>query len=494
MVRPTPKPVDAVFVNPSTHGTGLNDATVLPPLGLAYMAAVLEANNFSCAIIDANVLQLESPDVLSRIPQQARFIGFYMNSFSFREVSHLVQLCRRERPEAVVVVGGPLASASPEMVLNEIPCHGLIRGEGEYATLRMMENIARGAPAFDPEVSGGVYRDDHNGQTVMNPIERIDDLDQIPFPAYHLLPPLKTYRARTRKSPGAAIVTSRGCAHDCIFCSKDIFQRRVTFHSADSVLADIDRLVNEFGARQIDILDDNFLQKPSRAVKILDGLIERDYGLALNLQSGIRTEGLDRPFLQKMKQAGVYKLAFGIESADPNVLEICHKKLDLEKAERAIRLAKDVGFIVYGFFIIGLPGETDEAFERTMDFARRVDFDVSNFCMATPFIGTELYRMIEAEGRFLVDMTRNIDMGFYAAQAFYEYRDQTAEDMQQRYRRAYREFYTFRKKLKIVMSIRSWSELRWFISAVWFVLKGTLRSGSRRAAARQGPDHQLGEA
>lgn len=467
---------DAVFVNPSPGGRGLNEATVEPPLGLAYMASVLEQNGFECSIIDANVLHLDTAQVMQIMPHDAKLVGFYINSFNYNSVLELTTHCRELLPEALLLLGGPLANVLPKELLSEIPCHALIRGEGEYSVLRIMENVRNGNQPFDEEVSGAVYHDTESKEVVMNPIIRIKDLDQLPFPAYHLLPHLNVYKSRVRKQPKAAIISSRGCSYGCSFCSKDVFQRKTTFRSAANVLAEIDHLVKNYGIRQIDILDDNFAMKRSRVEEILDGIAGRGYGLALNFQSGIRTEELDEALLKKMKNAGVYKLAFGIESADSNVLKLCSKRLDLNKAESVIKLAKEQGFLVYGFFIIGLPGETEEAFYRTLEFARRLDFDIANFCMAVPFIGTDLYRMVEKEGRFLIDTTRNIDTGFYGGDVFFEYGDAKKADILRHYNTAYREFYSLSKKIKMVTKIRTWAELCWHFNATKFVLKSFVRA------------------
>ena len=475
--------IDAVFINPLPGGEGLNEATVAPPLGLAYLAAVLEKQGYSPSIIDANALRRDSARVIAAIPKTVRLIGFYINSFSYNSVREMAVLCRKAFPEAAVILGGPLASSLPRELLADFPCHGVIRGEGEVSIGRIMDNLARGAPPFDRNVPNAVFRDAHGGDTVMNPMVRIADLDGIPFPAYHLLPPLSVYKTRARKLPAASIVTSRGCPHQCIFCSKDVFQRQITFRGAPNVLAEVDYLVSSYGVRQIDILDDNFSQKRSRVEEILDGLIERDYDLALNLQLGIRTENVDEPLLIKMKKAGVYKLAFGIESADPRVLRNCRKNLDLAKAESVIRAAKRLGFVVYGFFIIGLPGEDEPAFHATLAFARRMNFDIANFCMAMPFVGTELYRMVEKEGRFLVDMRHNLDLGFYGGKVFYEYGDLKAPDVLRRYQLAYRNFYSTGKKLKMILGIRTWPELRWHIEAACSVVRGTMRSRRARVAS-----------
>lgn len=464
--------MEAIFINPLPNGKGLNDATIEPPLGLAYLASALEQHSFTCSIIDANALGLNSKQVLPQISKQARLIGFYLNSFNYNSVLELSKLCRKQRPDATIVLGGPLASAAPEMALSEIPCHGLVQGEGEDAIVGIMRNLASGRPPFDCEIPGAVYHDISTGKVVINPVARIMDLDRLPFPAYHLLPPLNTYKSRSRKRPVAAMITTRGCAHQCIFCSKDVFRRKVAYRSAANVLAEIDYLVKHLGARQIDILDDNFAQNRDRMEEILEGIVHRDYGLAINLQSGIRSEILDENLLSLMKKAGIYKLAFGIESADPEVLRICRKRLDLRKLEEVVRLSKKMGILVYGFFIIGLPGETEQSFRKSMDFARHLGLDVANFCMAVPFPGTELFRMVKEKGRLLIDTTGNIDTGFYGGKVFYEYDNLRKEDILRRYQIAYKEFYSFGKKLKILCSIRSFSELIWVLNAGKFVLKG----------------------
>jgi len=168
-------------------------------------------------------------------------------------------------------------------------------------------------------------------------------------------------------------------------------------------------------------------------------------------------------------------LAFGIESADEEVLKICRKKINLDKVKKIARLAKKKGFILYGFFIIGLPGETDEGFQRTLDYARSLNLDIANFCMAVPFIGTELYRMIDKKGRFLVDTTRNISSGFYDEKVFYEYEGSKEDDILRRYRRAYKEFYSLKKKIKLLLKCQSFTEIRWYLDAGLIFMRNIIR-------------------
>ncbi|TAN42080.1 MAG: B12-binding domain-containing radical SAM protein [Nitrospirae bacterium] len=468
--------MDAVFINPFPSGEGLNEATVIPPIGLGYIAAVLERDGFNCMIIDANLLRLNNAEIIDRVPEKTPLIGIYLNSFLYDTVKDLTSVLSKKFKDTTIILGGPLPTAEPEMILREMDCNGIVRGEGEYAVLGIMRNIKKALFPFYGEISGAVYYDSNSGAIVRNSVIRIVDLDALPFPAYHLLPHFKFYKIRRRKSPSAPIISSRGCAYGCIFCSKDIFEKKISFRSSGNILAEVDYLVKHYGIRQLDIMDDNFAFNKARMIEILDGIIEKKYDIAINIQSGIRTELVDEPLLDKMKKAGVYKLAFGIESADKDVLMTCHKQINLDKVKEVVTLAKKKGFLVYGFFIIGLPGETDESFERTLEYAKKLDLDIANFCMAVPFVGTELYRMVNEKGRFLIDTERNISSGFYDGKVFYEYEGAKAADILVRYKKAYSEFYTLRKKIGLLFKIRSFSELRWFLSVYLMIVKGLFRS------------------
>lgn len=461
-----------MLINPRPLGKGLNEATIEPPLGLAYIASFLRVHGFVCSITDANVLGLSPSEAAATVPEGARIVGIAVNSFTVSAAAALVELVRA-RCSALILLGGAFPTASPDKALELIEADAVIQGEGEYPMLAVTESIARGEDPLHAGIAGLIPRSHLEG--VVRRHNRIDNLDELPFPAYDLLPQLSAYRTRARKSPVAAIITSRGCAYDCSFCSKDVFQRKVRFRSAENVLAEIDELKGKFGVRQLDILDDNFLQNEQRVVTILEEIIRRKYNFAINLQTGIRTEMLDDEMLRLLKRAGVFKLAFGIESGDSELLRTHNKSLDLERVETVVNKAKRLGFIVYGFFIIGLLGETERGFQKTLALARKLDLDVANFCLALPFPGTELYQMVKERGRFLCDTTGNIESGFYAGHVFYEYDGSTAQEILDRYQRAYREFYSLKKQLGMLLTMRSIQEFLWYGHAVLSVAKGMVK-------------------
>jgi radical SAM superfamily enzyme YgiQ (UPF0313 family) len=163
-----------------------------------------------------------------------------------------------------------------------------------------------------------------------------------------------------------------------------------------------------------------------------------------------------------MKQAGIFKVGIGIESGDPRILKIIKKNLNLKDVRKAIKAFRKIGIIVHGYFMLGLPGDNERSMQKTIDFAKNVNPHVANFAIAIPFPGSELYSLIEREGRFLVDIRRGISSGFFGSQVFYEIDKTKKETVCRFYRKAIREFYFRPKKiLDIAMSIRSFPEFVW---------------------------------
>lgn len=464
------------FINPSSDRStvGLNSTSLWPPVGLAGMASFLESKGHSATIIDSCLEPFSDDDILNRISKATKYIGLNIDSFKFNNVQNLCSKLKQFRDDFFIILGGPLAHVSPELLLREFKCDCVVQGEGEFALWEIIKNVESGQTNFFN--APGAWWRDKDGELHSTPPQRITDLDSLPFPAYHLLPPLKKYRSFSRQTPVAPIITSRGCAFSCSFCSRGAFRRQVVFRSAESVLEEVDFLVNKYGVRQLDILDDNFALDKRRMEKIFDGLIEKNYKLSINFNAGIRSEGLTEEMFLKMKKAGVIKLSFGIESADERVLELCNKSLNLSTMKKAISTAKKVGIIVGGFFIIGLPGEDELAFKKTLQFAKDVDLDIANFCIAIPFPGTGLYNQISVGGKFLYDTNKDLSHGFYGNKVFCLYGDQNEEDILQRYRVAYSAFYSLNRQFKLLTKLRSINEICWVAKSGFGIIANYLKS------------------
>lgn len=467
---------DIIFVIPGEHWEGVNPATNSPSLGVAYLAGMLQKNGFSCAVLDMTVSGISQNDVLEKITQEKPLaVGISVNLFNAKAGITLSRRIKEKYHNNLpVIFGGAFPTSHPEKFLTEGLADCVVIGEGEYTLLEIIRCFKEKSAGGLCEISGLAYREkDRIFYTQRR--ERIRDLDSLPFPAWGVFPPLSLYRTRSRKSPAAPLLTSRGCPFNCIYCSKDVFKSEFITRSPQNVIEEIDNLVKVFHVRQLDIMDDNFTQNRDRAEAILDLLMQRRYDLAINLQLGVRADSVDEKLLRKMKAAGVYKIAFGVESGDSGVLKNIKKQLDLDVVLKNARLAKKTGMLVYGFFMFGLPGDTCATMQKTIDLAMKMNPHIANFVITIPFPGTSLYDLIKQEGNLLIDTADGLQSGFYSQKVFYELGDTKAEDVLRYYNLAYRSFYgRISKIMDLLFGIRSLSELWWISSTATSVLRPLL--------------------
>ena len=217
-------------------------------------------------------------------------------------------------------------------------------------------------------VRGIAYRPDASCRELIltPPREPIEDLDSIPFPAWDLLPDLaKSYcpPAHTvKRFPASLIMTSRGCPGKCTFCDNKVFGRSVRTHSADYVVRLIRHLQQQYGIRELQIRDDNFLASKQRAVELCQRLIDEKIDLAWSCAG--RVDMITPDMLQLMKRAGCWQIWYGIESGSNRVLKAIRKNTTCERIEAAVRSTKRAGISPCGFFMIGLPTETEDDIEE----------------------------------------------------------------------------------------------------------------------------------
>jgi radical SAM superfamily enzyme YgiQ (UPF0313 family) len=237
-----------------------------------------------------------------------------------------------------------------------------------------------------------------------------------------------------------SIMTSRGCPYRCTFCSQSIMPVKWRARSAESVLAEWRHLVEDLGAQEIGVLDDSANIRVGRLEELSEMLIANKLNhVPWIFVNGIRANLASRDLLTKMKEAGLLRTAFGVETGDPDMLLSIDKRIDHDTIRAAFKSAKEVGIETIGFFIIGLPGDTRETMQRTIDFAIEVDPLIANFSMMTPYPGTRVYEIVKNQGRLLLQDWE--DYVFFEQKARYEMGEMTAELVEDMYRRAYRQFY-----------------------------------------------------
>jgi len=391
---------------------------VVPPLGLAYIGAVLEKAGHKVEILDTIALNWKTPikikgrihlgqkwedisDEIKRSKPDAVGIScpFSCQSRNAHKVAELVKAYDTDVP---VIMGGAHPSTLPKKVLQDQNVDYVVIGEGELTMLNLLKTLSKGA-SFN-EIDGFAYRED--GKTVINPKKRfIEDLDSLPLPARHLLPMNEYFNAEAphgpelMRKPFTSMITSRGCPFNCVFCSiHTIWGHKWRPRSPDNVVLEIEHLIDVYKIREIHFEDDNLTLDKRRMEKICDLILDRGLDIRWFTPNGIAIWTLDKNLLEKMKKSGCYKLSFGIESGCPQTLKFIKKPINLTRARQVIRWANDVGIWTHGFFVIGFPYETKEAIYETLKFAVGSDLDFASFFIATPLPGTSLLEIVKKEG------------------------------------------------------------------------------------------------
>lgn len=463
-----------LFVNPYPYyAKGINEATIYPPLGLAYLAAMLEKHNYSCKIIDANVLQMPNDEVLKIIEQDSPDLVCISINISTAKAGIALSKEVKTKFNKKTILGGVQASTVPERVLQQSLAEAVIIGESEETFLELVNKDC------NPEGMAGLayLKDNKLVTTEKRPL--IKNLDDLPWPAYHLLPNLKLYKSRSRGSPVAPVFTSRGCPYQCIFCSssskKSVFGAAFRTRSPENVVGEIEYLIKNFGVQQIDVLDDNFTLDMERTNKICDLLIEKKIKVFINLQNGVRADRLDRELVFKLKKAGVYKLGIGIESGHPEIVKNIKKSLDLEQVKRAIKWCREAGIVVYGFFMFGHPGEDETTMQRTIDFAIEANPHIANFGGTVPLPGTELYDIISEQGKFTSSVLDGVEGGYQGGMYSFELGKVNSDMINKYLKKAFKEFY-FRpsKALEVLKISLSPGEFKWTLQAGFLIFKNIL--------------------
>ncbi len=409
-----------------------------PPLGLAYIAAPLEQNNISVKILDANVLDLSAEDVVREAVED----GFTLVGVSVMTPVHnyAAKVARLLPDHILSVAGGPQASAIPEELLRD-GFDLAIDGEGEAT---MLELASKGECQ---DVKGTCYIG-LEGKMVSNPKRGPSDPNRIPLPARNLLinngVDLPYTSGGTQFFPWARIFTSRSCPYDCNYCNKKIFGYKFKARTPENVLDEIIHLVEKYKVNEINIGDDCFNFDRDRALRIFDLINKENIKITLRFSNGLRADKIDLEFLKKAKKAGCVYIAYGIESGNENILKSIPKGVELDTFRKAVKLTKEEGIFVTGYFILGLLGDTRETMVDTINFAKELDLDVASFTIAVPYPGTKMWERVKENGEIRIKKWEDYHntsgkMGFsYPGMA-------DAETVEMLYKKAYREFY-FRPK------------------------------------------------
>lgn len=462
-----------------------------PPLGLAYLAAVSEHAGYNVRVLDMQVDDTSFETLFAEFPPDV--VGFTANTPQVKSAWAVAEKIKQMH-SCPIVIGGPHPSVLPEESLKRSRVDIVGRGEGESTWLEILQIVAK-TPRNDsakladnlagvkgvsyrsrtgefvhnperPPIPGNLYRKSKDGlrfihEDVLNAGGLT--LDNMPYPAYHLFPatgytslqPVIDHGKKDIKS--FSMLTSRGCPYRCTYCSQSTFPEKWRARSVDSVVEEF-RHVTRMGASEIGMVDDSFNIDRQRVIDVCNALVDEGLNkVPWIMINGIRSNLADPELLGAMHRAGCKRVAFAPETGDEFVLQKINKKHSMAQVRDAFKNAKAVGLETIGFFMIGLPDDTEQTIEDTIRLAVDLDPDVANFSMTTPFPGTILYNEVLEKGKLLMDDWD--DYIFLEGKARYEM-GLSADIMEAKWHEAYRRFYLRPRRIAKTLARRStWTQL-----------------------------------
>jgi len=427
-----------LLVNPSQKQVyGKMSAPDYPPMGLAYIGAVLENANHKVKIIDINADNISNLQFIKMI-KNYDLIGLTATTPTFENAEFLCKLVK-ENSSAITILGGIHATISPEECAKSKFIDYVVRGEGEETIIELIESLEKNKNLKEIKKIKGLSFKDKN--KIFNTPNRdlIKNLDEIPFPARHLFNHQKYTYPDSLLSPVMPIITSRGCPHGCTYCcTKLIFTRRVRFRSAKNVVDEIEFLIKKYKVKEIHLWDDNFTLNKQRVFEIRDELKKRNIKINFAFPNGLRVDQVDEDILKCLKDMGVYSMAFGVESGNQIILDNVKKGTNLSQIEKAYKIAKKLNFETWGFFMIGLPGETKSTIKKTINFAKKINPDIAKFHILKPFPGTEIFNQLKEQ-----NLITNFDYSAFGIHTRPVHRlpSLSEDDLLKQAKIAYRQFY-----------------------------------------------------
>ncbi|PIQ87318.1 MAG: hypothetical protein COV73_03590 [Candidatus Omnitrophica bacterium CG11_big_fil_rev_8_21_14_0_20_43_6] len=364
---------------------------IIPPLSLAYVAAIAEKAGHRVQIIDAVAESLSLEATLQRIRDYSPdILGFTLTTYGFHQTLRWINTIRAGSG-ITVMVGGWHLSLYPYETMQHQSIDYAIIGDAEN-TLPGFLNALESKDSL-ATVKGIAFRD--NGKFVLtSPAPFTENLDTIPFPARHLLKNELYYNILSHRKNFTAMLSARGCPYQCTFC--DLNTKQFRMRSAVNFVDEIDQNYRDFKIREFDIYDSSFTIDKKRVVDICQEIIKR--GLKVSWTARSRVDTVDDNLLCLMAKAGCNTLMYGIETGDPAILKALKKHTDLESVFDVVQKTKKYGIKTLGFFMLGSPEETAESARKTIQFSKALDLDYVQVTKLTPFPNTDIYRKLQASG------------------------------------------------------------------------------------------------
>lgn len=462
--------LDVLFVNPPSPdgevfirdicrvGRRSREKMVWPQTALAQLAAMV-ADRCEVAILDCIAEEITWPQFQKYLEEKRpRFMVTHVTAPTLTNDMYGTFLAKAVGAETIAI-GTHVTPLTRETMEAFPSVDYVIRGEPELTFRELIE--ARKASRDLAEVKGLAFR--RKGEIVINedrPL--IENLDELPLPLHNLLP-LDKYRIPMIRGPYTFVLVNRGCPARCRFCIQRVmWKNKVRSRSPEHIIQEL-KLLDSLGIRNIHFEADLFTYDREMVISLCQLILKE--GLKIRWTCNSRVDMVDPEMLALMKRAGCWMISWGIESGSQKVLNRARKGINLAKIEQALHWAKEAGIGNWGYFIIGLPGETEETIEETISLAKRLPLDLALFHIAVPYPGTDFYEEAKEQGWLRMRRWEDFDMDEHTV---LEYPYLSAEQLERAARRAFRKW-ALRPgpALTYLKSANSFRTLKSFLSIGW---------------------------
>jgi len=449
-----------VFINPPRKIASNNIWHVInsehPPLGLALLSSIWDAQGHTSQIIDAAALRLSVPEILDRIKPAMNYVGLTATTPEISSAISIANGIREKFPDIQIVMGGVHPTVFHEDLVRDKICDIVVRNEGESFVIE----LARGTPLH---LIPNLTWHNEQGDTIINPdAETYVELDSLPFPAYEKLP-MHLYHSTpgaARGQPSIGMVTSRGCPGHCTFCFSGMFGSSIRFMSPARVIEHIELLQKKYGIREISFYDDTFTANKKNVAELCQLIIEK--GIKLSWSCFARVDTVTPELLLLMNKAGCHQIMYGFETPNANILKNIDKRIAPEQFQNAISWTRSAKINIRGAFMLGNPGETQGDLQKTIDYAKNADIQLAVFNITTPYPGTAMYNEFRQKDSLL---HQNWDL-YNLGEPVLKLDTVSDEVVKQYYYKSYRDFYLRPAFiLRYILSIRTLSEFSTYVKA-----------------------------
>lgn len=459
LVNP-PSPDNSIIIRDfNRSGRTSKERIIWPQTSLAYLAAMVP-KGLSIEIVDCIAERIKWPKFIKILKEKKpRYLASHLITSTSKNDLKVFTEAKKINPQTITITMGPHATALTKETLEQNPdLDFIITYEPEVTFKELIETIESKKNNFE-EIKGLAYRK-NNEIKVNEKREYISNLDNLPIPRHDLLP-LRKYKFPFMASSFTFVVPSRGCPFFCTFCRQPImWDRKVRSRSPENIIEEL-KFLKKLGLKEFIFQSDTFTVNKDFVIELCKKMIDENLRFKWSCNSRIDT--IDEEMLTWMKKAGCWMIAYGIESGSQEILDKCKKDITIEQIEKIVNLTHKHGIRIYGYFIIGLIGETQKTIKQTVDLAKRLPITFAIFHTASPYPGTEFYKEMKNRSWLVSEDWKDIDQG---ADTPINYPNFSAKEINKNIRKAYQSFYLRPKTAwNILLSLKNPKDIKGIIIA-----------------------------